>query len=124
MTTYAMRYAPALRPLLAGLGMGGGKVALEDDALLVSMGWAFRARLPLADVRSARDTRPLLFGWGVHGWAGRWGVIGSARGVVKLRLARPAPARVCGVPAHVQTLWVSLEDPEGLLAALSTANRP
>ena len=119
-----MRYAAALRPLFYGLGMGGGKVELDGDELRVTMGWAFRGRIPLADVRGARDTRPPLLGWGVHGWAGRWAVVGSARGVVRLSLVRPAPARVCGVPARVRTLWVSLEDPDGLLAALQTPSRP
>jgi hypothetical protein len=124
MTTFAMRYAPALRPLLYGVGMGGGKIELGDDELSVSMGVGFRAVLPLADIRGARDTRPLLFGWGVHGWAARWAVIGSAPGGVRLDLVRTARGTVYGFPVRVRTLWVSLEDPDGLLDALRAPSRP
>ena len=122
MTTFTIRYAPALRPLLNGLGMGGGKAELVDDELRVTMGWAFRARLPRADLRSARATRPVLFGWGVHGWGSRWAVIGSAKDVVRVDLSRAARAVVCGVPVQVTTLWISLEDPDGFLAALSAVH--
>jgi hypothetical protein len=119
-----MRYSPALRLLLHCLGMGGGKVELGEDELSVGMGAGFRSVLPLADVRSARDTRPLLFGWGVHGWAARWAVIGSAHGVVRLDLVRTAHGTVYGVPVRVRTLWISLEDPDGLLDALRVPSRP
>lgn len=122
MTTFTMRYARALRPLLHGLRMGGGTAELIDDELRITMGWAFRARLPRADLRSARGTRPVLFGWGVHGWGSRWAAIGSAKGVVRVDLSRPGRAVVCGVPVQVATLWISLEDPDGFLAALGTVH--
>lgn len=102
--------------------MGGGKAELVDDELRITMGWAFRARLPCADLRSVRATRPVLFGWGVHGWGSRWAVIGSAKGVVRMGLDRPARAIVCGVPVHVVTLWISLDDPDGLLGALGATH--
>jgi hypothetical protein len=122
--SWALRYSPGLRPLLTVLGMGPGLsfVRLDGDDLTVRMGWAFRARIPIGNVLDATAARaPLLGGWGVHGWDGRWLVNGSTAGVVRLRIDPRVPARAIGVTVRLRTLWVSLADPEGFLAELAVA---
>ena len=124
MSEFRLRYAPALRPLLSLLGMGPGLsgVDVEGDALRVRMGWAFAARLPLTSIRHAEPTvHPIWGGWGVHGWDGRWLVNGSSHGIVRLDLDPDGKAVVCGVRVRVRTLWLGLEDPDGLLARLHRA---
>jgi hypothetical protein len=127
MTRFTLRYDPPFTPLAAVLGMGprASRVDIASDAVEVRMGWAFRARIPLTAVRAATPgTHSLLAGWGVHGWAGRWFVNGSARGIVRLDIDPPVRARAVGLPIRLTTLHVSVEDPDGFLAALPTSTRP
>jgi hypothetical protein len=113
---------------VAALGMGPGLsgLRLDSDAVTIAMGWAFRARIPVDQVRDATTaTVPVVGGWGVHGWGGRWLVNGSLGGIVRLRIEPPVLSRAVGVPVRLRTLWVSLEDPEGFLAELAVArNQP
>lgn len=83
------------------------------------MSWAFRLDVPLAHVRDARLDDRRVTGWGVHGWRGSWLVNGSSSGIVRIALAPPGRARIGPVPVSVRDLRVSVEDPEGLVAALS-----
>jgi hypothetical protein len=127
MTRFDLRYDSPFTPLAAVLGMGprASGVDVGTHAVDVRMGWAFRARIPLEAVRAAEPgTHPLLAGWGVHGWAGRWFVNGSARGIVRLDIDPPVRARAAGLPIRLTTLQVSVEDPDGFLAALPTSARP
>jgi hypothetical protein len=59
---------------------------------------------------------------GVHGFAGRWEVNGSARGLVEIVLAPPCLAEprlgTLFVRAKVSQLVLSLADPDGFIAAL------
>lgn len=119
---FDIRYDPLLRPLFIAFGMGPGTshVTVTADELRVVMGWAFRGRIARSAVVDAHPARPpLILGIGVHGWAGRWAVNGSRSGAVRLEVAPPARAHVCGVPLRLRTLWLSLADPDGFLAALA-----
>ncbi|HEV7536106.1 MAG TPA: hypothetical protein VGP90_10760, partial [Acidimicrobiia bacterium] len=55
---------------------------------------------------------------GAHGWNGRWLVNGAADGIVDMHLAERVRASVAGCPIRLGRLAVSLEDPDGFLAAL------
>ena len=110
------------RPVLYATGMlpRWCWVDVTDDAVTARMSWAFRATVPRTAVRSARRRegwRPL--GFGVHGWRGQWLVNGSWRGLVSIEIDPPAPARVLGVPIRLRGLHVSVDEPEGLVDALS-----
>jgi hypothetical protein len=122
---FAISYHPVLRLLFTTFGMGpaGSGATLTDDELRIRMGWAFRARIPRRAVAGVERVRiPLILGWGVHGWAGRWAVNGARTGTVRLDLDPPSRARVCGVPVRLRTLWLSLSDPDGLLAAVGRSS--
>lgn len=121
---FDIRYDPVLRPLFIAFGMGPrtSHVTVTADEFHVVMGWAFRGRIARSAVVDARPARtPLILGVGVHGWAGRWAVNGSRAGAVRLEVNPPAHAHVCGVPVRLRTLWLSLADPDGFLAALAAA---
>lgn len=116
---FRFRYG-VVRPLLSVLGIGPAfsRVELDGDRLLVRMGWAFRANIPLASVTGARPYRGFVGGIGVHGWRGRWLVNGAATGLVQVDIDPPARAYVCGVPVRLRMVRLSMESPDELLAAL------
>jgi len=100
-------------------------VELDDQTIHVRLAWAFWARIPRRLVASAgpgkRPTIPLTAG--AHGWNGRWLVNASPDGIVAVELSQRARAFVIGVPIRVRLLAVSLEDPDGFLAALGAPIR-
>jgi hypothetical protein len=103
-----------------GLSPGRSWVEVGDDLLRVRMSWAFSLDAPLVNVRDARPDSGRVGGWGVHGWRGRWLVNGSSSGLVGIDLSPPVRGRLGPVPIGVRQLRVSVEDPEGLVAALTT----
>ena len=105
---------------LLGLTPGGSWVEVDEQELRVRMTWAFALRAPVEYVRDATRYEDRVWSWGVHGWNGRWLVNGSSSGIVRIELSPPARGRVVGFPVHVRELLVSVEDSDGLLAALPT----
>jgi hypothetical protein len=101
---------------LLGTGRRFSSVVLHDDVIEVKLGWAFRTEIPRTNIVSATTSQARVFGWGVHGWRGRWLVNGSSKGLVALELEPRVPARVCGVPIKLRRLTVSLTDPDVLLS--------
>ena len=51
-----------------------------------------------------------------------WIVNGSPLGMVHLAIEPPASGHFAGLPIGVGNLWLSLEDPDAFLAALTSAN--
>lgn len=93
-------------------------VALDESALRVRFGVGFRATIALSSVTpSTSDRRPIL-GWGVHGFAGRWLVNTSSRGIVALDIAPAARGFVLGFPVRLRHLRLSLAEPALFLRAL------
>lgn len=95
-------------------------VEVDETTMTARMSWAFRTTVPRSSVRSARRRegwRP--FGFGVHGWGGRWLANGSWDGLVSIEIDPPARARVLGVPIRLEELHVSVEDPDALVEAFS-----
>lgn len=95
-------------------------VELDDETIRVQLGWAFSARIPRRLVARAgpgkRPTIPLTAG--AHGWNGRWLVNGAPDGIVALELTERVRAHTAGFPIRLRQLAVSLDDPDGFLAAL------
>ena len=116
---FALRYG-FWRPLLSVVGAGPAfsGVRLDGTEMQVKMGWGFRATVPLASVKRVCRSPNRWNGIGVHGWAGWWLVNGSVAGIVRVDIDPPARARVLGVPVRLRTLEMSMQDPDGLVAAL------
>jgi hypothetical protein len=116
-----LRYERWFLPFSAPLGLGPGQsdISIEDGNLRVVMGWGFRATIPLSSITKAEPNNDRVLSWGVHGWRGRWLVNGSSKGIVELTIDPPARAHVIGVPITLRTLWVSVTDPDALIAAVS-----
>lgn len=95
-------------------------VELGDETIRVRMGWGFSARMPRRLVARAGPGKPpaIRLTAGAHGWGGRWLVNGAPDGIVDIDLAEPVRAFVAGFPVRLKILSVSLEDPDGFLAAL------
>jgi hypothetical protein len=104
---------------LLGIGRRWSRVTVAGDHVVITMGWAFRVRVPVDRIVDAsRAERPFI-GWGVHGWGGRWLVNGSLRGLVTVEIDPPVRARVVMIPLRLRTVWVSLADPDAFLTALA-----
>jgi len=107
---------PFLR--LLGLGRRVSGLAVGPNDVAVQMGWGFGGRAPRASVTSARRLEETVISRGVHGWRSDWLVNGAGDGLVEVIFAPPMKARVTGVPVHVRRLRISVDDPDGVVAAL------
>ena len=104
---------------LLGMGHHWSYVDVGPDTLVVHMGWAFRATIDRSAVVSAEARDYVWWAYGVHGnGRGRWIVNGSGHNIVAVRIDPPARGHVLGFPVKLRELWVSLDDPQGLLGAL------
>lgn len=120
---FPIRVGGLNRVLFTVLGMGPRVSYVEivdDTTLAVRMGIGFRARLHRRSIVDAGVLgRYVWWAYGVHLYGRKtWIVNGSGHGIVKLRFDPLERGRVMGVPVRLRELWVSLEDPDGFLAAI------
>lgn len=117
---FPISYGRANRVLFTVMGLGPAQSGVEvgESDVRVWLGWGFRARFPRAAVQGAVADTGRVGGWGAHGWRGTWLVNGSSRGLVRIELSPRQRARVMGLRFGLSVLRVSVEDPDGLLAAL------
>ena len=117
--SYSRFMRAVMTPMLAGPARS--TIRVERDRVVVEMGiggWAFAATVPKSSIVEVTPVTGPVWGWGAHGWRGRWLVNGSSRGLVRLRLAPSARGRCLLVPLKVRELTLSLTDVEGFVAAL------
>jgi hypothetical protein len=105
----------------AGPGVSG--VEVDADEIRIRMG-SYKLDIPRASVHSVKRSQATVGRTtGVHGRRGRWLVNGSAEGLVEIATSppcHPAPSidTFFGIgPSKVDSLIVSLEDPDGFIAA-------
>jgi hypothetical protein len=122
--TWSGRLSDSLDRLLFHAGRGVSGVEVGAGEIRVRMG-SFRLDMPRRSVRSVQRSQARVGGTvGVHGKRGRWLVNGSAEGLVEL--AVDPPGRVMPSidtlfgfgPSQVNRLTVSMEDPDGFIAAM------
>ena len=106
-----------------GAGPRSSVVEVDPDQIRVRMGSSFKLAIPRSSVRSvSQDVGPVGATRGVHGRDGRWLVNGSPEGLVQLTIDPPCyTERGIGTvfrKAMVNSLILSLADPEGFVAAL------
>ncbi len=104
--------------LVVGLPPSGAHLDIQGEEVRVRMGWAFRSSFPRSAVASVSELGRRPISRGVHGFAGRWLVNGSGRGVVKIELNPKQRAYVIGIPVRLKLLMVSVAEPAILAAAL------
>ena len=112
-------YLPLSVPL--GLGPKNSELRVESGNLHVKMGWAFSAVIPLASIQSAEPVSTRVYSAGVHYGFGRWLVNGSYKGLIKLTIEPAAQANMWKRSGALRELWISVTDPDALIAAC-TAN--
>ena len=125
---FPIRFSPVNRVLFRCFLIPPSSAYVEFDAetLRVRMGWAFAARIPRRLVAKAGPGKSpfIRFTAGAHWWGrGRWLVNGAPDGIVDVELSEPARAFVLPVPIRLKVLSISLEDPDGFLAALGAPPR-
>ena len=121
-TRFPIRFSSANGILFRGLLIppSSAFVELTDDTIHGRLGWVFSARIPRRLVaRAGPGRRPKIpLTAGAHGWNGRWLVNAAPDGIVAIELTEPVRAFTAGFPIRLKVLAVSLEDPDGFLAAL------
>jgi hypothetical protein len=118
-----LRFERWYLPLAVAVGLGPerSEIRLAGDSLHVKMGWAFDAHIPLASISTAEAKDERVFTWGVHYSRGRWLVNGSGKGLVALTIEPPVEAKVIVKTVRLRELWVSVTDPDALIAACTSA---
>jgi hypothetical protein len=118
------RLSATLDRLLFRAGPGISGVDVDADEIRVRMG-SFKLDIPRRAVRSVQRSQARVGRTaGVHGRRGRWLVNGSAEDLVELAIDPPcyiSPSidTLFGIgPSRVDQLTVSLEDPDGFMAAV------
>ena len=118
------RLTDSLDRLLFRAGRGVSGVEVDADQIRVRMG-SFKLDIPRSSVRAVQRSYARVGGTaGVHGRRGRWLVNGSAEGLVELAVDPPcyiSPSidTFFGLgPSRVDQLIVSLDDPDGFIAAV------
>jgi hypothetical protein len=120
---FKLRYEQWYIPLSVAVGLGprSSEVRLDGETLHVKMGWAFEAHIPLASITRAESTDAPVLARGVHYGGGRWVVNGSGKGLVVLTIKPPARAKLPIGSRPLRSLWVSVTDPDDLIAACAAA---
>ena len=93
-------------------------VEVNDKEVRVQMGWAFHSQFPKTAVALAEETHERPLSRGVHGFAGRWLVNGSGRGIMTINLTPAQRGYVMGFPVRLRKLMLSVAEPSALAAAL------
>jgi hypothetical protein len=121
-TRFPIRFTGA-NQLMGVFGMTPSRchVDVDDTHLRVRMGMWFELETERSVVRSAEPDHGRVMSWGVHGWLGQWLVNGSSSGLVRITLDPSVRAWMGPVPVRVRVLRVSVDDPDGLVAALVPA---
>jgi hypothetical protein len=122
--SWSGRLTNSLDRLLFRAGRGVSGVEVDADEIRVRMG-SFKLDVPRGSVRSVRRSQARVGGTsGVHGGRGRWLVNGSAEGLVEFAVdppsyVSPSIDTLFGLgPSRVDQLTISLEDPDGFIAAM------
>jgi len=125
MQRFPIRFTGANRLMgLAGTVPSRCSVDLDDARIHVRMGMWFELEAPRTTITGAAHDTDRVLGWGVHGRRGRWLVNGSSDGIVRITFAQGQRAWMGPMPLHVRVLRVSVDDPDGLIAALGTGVAP
>jgi hypothetical protein len=103
---------------IIGLLPSSSYLDVDGEQVQVRMGWAFSSRFPRSAVVSVSELGRRPVSRGVHGFAGRWLVNGSGRGVASIQLEPRQRAYVLGIPVRLKLLMVSVAEPSALAAAL------
>ncbi|HEY0228533.1 MAG TPA: hypothetical protein VGC05_19540 [Mycobacterium sp.] len=119
----ALRFERWCLPLSVPIGLAPKNTEwrVADEILHVKMGWAFAAHIPVASITKAEAPAERAFTWGVHYSRGRWLVNGSTKGLVALTIEPPVRAKAVGRTVTLRSLWVSVTDPDALIAACTAA---
>ncbi len=116
---FTIRQHPALRAIAWPMGGAHGAAVVDDTHLVVRYGIMFRAAIPRSALGAPARYHGRVYSWGVHGWRGRWLVNGSSHGIVVLAVEPRQRAYVMGWPIRLRELAISLDDPDGFVAALA-----
>ena len=109
-----------MRILSTVLGMAPRHSAVDvgEETVDIRMGWAFHASFPRSAIVGVRHADPVRWTRGVHGYRGRYIVNGAGHDLVAITLDPAQRGVMVGFSVNVSEVTVSVDDPNGLVAAL------
>lgn len=120
---FPLKLGTVWRPVLIfyGATRANSYVDVSQATLLARLGWN-KIEIPRENIEWAhRDEWPWWRGVGWHLTSGGGlGVVGAHAPIVRIHLRRPQRTLLSILPARVRDLYVSVEDPEALIAALGS----
>lgn len=124
MQTFPIRTGRWARLFLTPLSLRRGTVAVDGDIVRVRLGLAGRADIPVAQIdRVGTIEWPKWGGFGARIAQGMVAFVGHSGTLVVIELSAPLRVRA-PLGWSAGSVAVSVEDVEGLIAAISQARRP
>lgn len=120
---FAIARDGAVSPFLRVIGATDktSYVNVNDGGLVARFGY-YRVALPRTQIASAAPAElPWHWGLGLRAKRGKLALLGAHHGVVLITLHEPYRTTLLKIPLKVTELYVSVEDPDGLIAALQPA---
>ena len=94
------------------------RIAVSPQALVVSLGWAFRVAVPRGAIQAVDSVPWQRYSIGAHGWRGRWLVNNAPGPLVRIRIEPTTTGRLLGVPVRIRELTLSVDDVAAFLTDL------
>lgn len=120
-TRIPIKRVPWSFPMLMLFGATASRayVQIDPDTVTVRLGW-YRVVLHREEIEHVdEDTFPWFGGYGWRtDFRRRLGFIGALSPIVMFRLSEPRRARLLVIPITYHELYVSVDSPQALLAAL------
>jgi hypothetical protein len=104
---------------LLGMPPSRSYVEIDDSDVRVQMGWAFHTEFPRSSIASIEPDTERVWGWGVHGWNGKWLVNATSDGLVRITIQPQTCSHVFVGAVKLRELRVGVVDPDGLIKALT-----
>ncbi len=121
---FTIKLGAVWRPVLVlhGATRANSYVEVSESSITARLGWN-KIEIPRQEIEWARsDAWPW---WRGVGWMptlrGGLGVIGAKGPIVRIHLRRPRLTLLSILPIQLRDVYVSVDDPEGLIAALASA---
>jgi len=106
-----------------GLTRSRSCVDVDEETLRVRMSWAFQADIPRRLIVRVARGPDVRFTAGAHITRRGWLVNGAGTGIVAVDLTAPVRGRSV-IPISFRRVSISLEDPDGFIAAVSPTPNP
>ena len=105
------------------MGPNQTEAVVDDQWFRARMGWAFRVAVRRSDIESVTPVADPNWWWGIGAHligANRWIINGTLQNLVEVKFRSTARGSALGLPTKVDSVIVSIANPEDLVQAIQT----